>query len=76
MAPVFDPETLDRFRTMTARSAYDEAKDAVWRSGGATSDDFVEVYQELVDAGILDWEQIEAFERSEFTPARLGPRSI
>ena len=64
MAPVFDPETLDRFRTLPARRAYEEARDAVWRAGAATSDDFLDVYQELVDAGILDWEQIEAFEEA------------
>jgi hypothetical protein len=62
MLGMFDAETLDRFRTMAPREAFGEARGAVYRMGGGTSDDFLEVYQALVDEGILTWEQIEEFE--------------
>lgn len=68
MTPMFDSETLDRFRTMSPRRAFEEARHAVWRAGAATSDDFLEVYQQLIDAGILDWEEIEAFENEDGSP--------
>ncbi len=63
MEALFDSETLERFREMTPREVFIEAKRTVYRSGAATSDDFLEVYQALVDEGILTWEQIEAFDR-------------
>jgi hypothetical protein len=61
MATVFDRETLDRFRTLTPRQAFEEAKTAVYRAGAAGSDDFLDVYEELVAQGILTQEQIEEF---------------
>lgn len=63
MEALFDPETLDRFRDMPAREVFIEAKRSVYRLGSATSEDFLEVYQALVDEGILSWEQIEEFDR-------------
>ena len=63
MAAVFDPETLERLRTMTARQAFSAAKEAVYRSGPVSSDDFVDVYEQLVDEGILSWEEVEEFDR-------------
>ncbi len=62
MEALFDTETLDRFRGMSPREAFEEARTTVARFGAATSEDYVEVYQALVDEGILSWEQIEAFE--------------
>lgn len=63
MEALFDPETLDRFRDLPPREVFLEAKRSVYRLGAATSDDFLEVYQALVDEGILSWEQIEEFDR-------------
>lgn len=63
MAAVVDPETLERLRTMTPRQAYQTARDAVYRSGAVSSEDFLDVYDQLVDEGILTWEQVETFER-------------
>ena len=62
MAAVFDPETIDRFRTMTPRQAYLAAKGAVYRSGAVSSEDFLDVYEQMVDEGILTWEQVDEFE--------------
>ncbi len=63
MAAVFDPETLERLRTMTARQAFSVAKEAVYRSGPVGSDDFLDVYSQLVEEGILTWEEVESFDR-------------
>lgn len=63
MEALFDTETLDRFRDMPPRDVFVEARSSVYRMGAATSDDFLEVYQALVDEGILSWEQIEEFDR-------------
>ena len=62
MASVFDPETLEAFRTLSPRQAYDRVKNIVYRSGARTSEDFREAYEELVEHGILTWEQLEEFE--------------
>ena len=63
MAAVFDPETLDRLRTWAPRQADQAAKEAVYGSGAVSSEDFLDVYEQMVDEGILTWEQVEAFER-------------
>jgi len=62
MALVFDPETLDRLRTMTPRQAYSTAKNAVYGSGAVGSEDFLDAYEQMVDEGILTWEQVGEFE--------------
>ena len=41
--------------------AYREATDAVYRSGAASSADFLDVYEQLVENGILSWDEIESF---------------
>ncbi len=63
MAAGFDRETLDRLRTMTPRQAYMEAKNAVFRSGAVSSEDFLDVYEQMVEQGILTWDQVEEYER-------------
>ncbi|MBZ5638092.1 MAG: hypothetical protein LAO51_04955 [Acidobacteriia bacterium] len=62
MAAVIDPETLDRLRTMTPQQAFEAAKQAVYGSGAVSSEDFLDVYEQMVDEGILTWEQVDAFE--------------
>jgi hypothetical protein len=62
MAPIFDPETLVRFRDLAPRTAFEETRILVYRSGGVTSEDFREAFEELVEHGILTWEQVEEFE--------------
>ena len=63
MAVEFDEETLARFRNMPSLQVYNEAKNAVYRSGAVSSDDFLDVFEILVDRGILSWDQIREFER-------------
>ncbi len=62
MAAVLDSETLDRLRTMSPRQAYDTARQAVYRSGAVSSEDFLDVYEQMVDEGILSWDQVGEFE--------------
>ncbi len=62
MAAVLDPETLDRLRTLTPRQAYETARQAVYRSGAVSSEDFLDVYEQMVDEGILSWDQVGEFE--------------
>jgi hypothetical protein len=46
-----DPETLDRLRTLAPRAVYDQVREALYRLGAVTSDDFREVYEDLVAEG-------------------------
>ena len=63
MSPTLDNETLDSLRELSPREAFRNVTDAVYRAGGVSSDDFLDVYEQLVDAGILSWEEIEQFDR-------------
>jgi hypothetical protein len=63
MDDLFDESTLERFRKMRPRAVYDEARDSVYRHGAVTSEEFLDVYEELVQKGILSWAQIEEFEK-------------
>src|SRR5262245_59748487 len=61
---IFDPDTIERFRSTDPRQAFLEVKSSIYRMGGVSSEDFLNAFDELVDAGVLSWEQIEEFERS------------
>jgi hypothetical protein len=63
MDEIFDQSTLERFRAMRPRDVYAEARDAVYRLGSTTSEQFRDVFEELVDKGVLTWSQIEEFEK-------------
>jgi len=63
MDDIFDESTLERFRGMKPRDVYAEARDAVYRLGSTTSAQFADVFEELVDKGVLTWGQIEEFEK-------------
>ena len=57
----FDEQTLDRLRNMSPREAFEAAKDAVYRSGAVSSDDFLDAFDTLVEHGVLTREQIDEF---------------
>ena len=61
MAEILDPDTVTRLRTLTPRAAFEQVKEALYRMGGASSDEFAEVFEELVALGILTEEQLEEF---------------
>lgn len=60
---IFDEETVNRLRRAHPREVYSEVKEAIYKTGGASSEDFLSAFEELVDAGVLSWDQIEEFER-------------
>lgn len=64
MGAILDPDTVERLRSLPPRKAYEEAMNVVFRAGGSSSDDFLDVYEQLVDRGVLNWDQIEEFEQS------------
>jgi len=59
MTSVFDPETLEIIRSLSPQQAYEKVRGLVYQSGARTSEDFREAFEELVEHGILTWEQIE-----------------
>ena len=61
MVAEFDGETIERLRSMHPRKALREAQDAVYRAGAVSSDDFQDIYEQLVHEGILTWDQIEEY---------------
>ncbi len=58
---IFDPQTVDHFRTLTSRQTYLEVKRTILTMGGS-SEDFLNAFTELVDAGLLSWDEIDRFE--------------
>ena len=62
MPSVFDRETIEAFRGLSPREAYERVKDLVYRNGGRSSDDFLDAYEELVEHGILTREELDDLE--------------
>jgi hypothetical protein len=61
----FDAETIARLRALGPRKAYEQVRSAIHQTpGGASSEDFQQAYETLVDQGVFSWEQIEEFEES------------
>jgi hypothetical protein len=62
-----DPKTIETLRTLEPKRAWEEVRRAVLQNPwGASSDDLRAALRQVVDAGILTWEEIEAFEDSRF----------
>jgi len=64
MAAELDRDTIERYRSLSARDAFEQAKSAGYRAGAVSSDDFLDLFGQLVDEGILTWDQVEDFNRS------------
>ena len=64
MAMQFDRETIERLRALTPREAFEEARRAVFQAGGTGSEDFLDAYDQLVEAGLFTWDDVEAFDAS------------
>ena len=60
-----DPETIERFRKMSAREALSQARDTAFRAGASTSEDFVDLYEQLVGEGILSWAEVDQYDRPD-----------
>lgn len=62
MAVELAPETIERLRSMEPREALAAAQDALYATGSAGSEDFQDLYRQLVDEGVLNWDQIPGFD--------------
>ncbi len=60
---LLDSESIERLREMSPHKAYMDLKSTVYRGGAVSSEDFQSAFEQLVDAGILTWDQIDEFER-------------
>lgn len=61
----FDAETLEKLRAIGPRKAYERVRATVHQlPGGASSEEFQQAFETMVDHGILSWEQIEEFEEA------------
>jgi hypothetical protein len=58
---IFDPESVETLKGLPAREAFERVKDALYRMGGATSEEFAEAFEEMVELGILTPEELEEF---------------
>ena len=60
-----DEKTLEALRGIEPRKAYESIRLAVQQSpGGSSSEDMLSAMEQMVEAGILTWAQIELFEES------------
>ena len=61
MPEILDPEQIEILRGLPAREAFERVKDALYRRGGGTSDEFLDVFEQMVELGILTPEQLEEY---------------
>jgi hypothetical protein len=58
-----DEKTLQELTRLEPRKAYESVRSAVLQNPwGASSEDMQDAMRQLVEAGILTWEQIDRFE--------------
>jgi len=63
LTSIFDPRTIDELRALPAAEAFARVRKALYEGGATMSADFHEAYEELVELGILTWDQVEEFDR-------------
>jgi hypothetical protein len=57
-----DDETIGRLRKMPPETAFKVAKSFVYSGREIGSEDFLDAYEQLVEHGILTWDQVEEFD--------------
>jgi hypothetical protein len=58
-----DQKTLEQLRSLPPRQAYEAVRRAVLDNPwGASSDDLRDAFEQVVEAGILTWDEVESFE--------------
>ena len=62
MTARFDEKTIGRLRTMHPQDAFRAAKKAVYGDSEVGSEDFLDAYEQLVEHGILTWDQVEEYD--------------
>jgi hypothetical protein len=61
MPEVIHPDEIEVLRSLPPREAFERVKDALYRRGSVSSDEFTDAYEQLVELGILTPEQLEEF---------------
>ena len=59
----FDSETIERWRRLGPAATYREARASLFRQGASSSEDLLDAFEDLVERGLLSWEDIEQFEK-------------
>ncbi|MBI3450790.1 MAG: hypothetical protein HY049_17985 [Acidobacteria bacterium] len=59
---LLDSETLERLKSLAPGEALWEVKSAIYRCGTASSEDFEEAFEQMVEAGVLTWDEIDRLE--------------
>ena len=57
MSAILDRETMERLRALPPREAFRDVTDAVYRAGAVSSDDFLDVYEQMVEENFLSERQ-------------------
>lgn len=58
-----DQRTLEHLRALAPRQAYEAIRRAVLANPwGSSSEDLRDAFEQVVEAGILTWDDVEAFE--------------
>ena len=61
MAGIFDPEQIEELKKLPLQEAFERVKNALYKSRDAGSHDFMDAFEELVEAGVFTPEQLEEF---------------
>ena len=61
MPDILHADEIEVLRGLPPREAFERVKDALYRGGSASSDEFMDAYEQLVELGILTPEQLEEF---------------
>jgi len=64
MAVELDRDTIERFRKLSPRDAFLQAKDTAYRAGATSSEDLLDLFEQLVDQKVLSWAEVEEYDRS------------
>ena len=67
MGVQLDRETIDRLRGLDPRQALETAKDWLWAVGSAGSEDFQDLYGQLVDEGLGNGRSVQLHPRAATT---------
>jgi len=62
MAKRIDDETIGRLRKMPPDQAFMAARNSVYSGREVGSEDFLAAYEQLVEHGILTWDQVDEFD--------------
>jgi hypothetical protein len=63
MAARFDRETIERFRRLPPARVLEEVERVLHAAGPSGSEDFLDVYEQLVEEEILTWELVRGHGR-------------